>query len=97
LAVTTDTLLGVETPVMGGVVGPPPLPVPEDELPPAVDAGPPDPPHPASRPATTAKQAMPRSVIRNSLDLISNTSIMYGRSKISWRCCSWTSAWSGKL
>jgi hypothetical protein len=65
VAVTTDTLLGVAMPVTGGGVVA--LLV--------ADAVLPDPPQPASRPATAATQAMPRSLVRNLLNIISNTSM----------------------
>jgi len=68
VAVTTDTLLGVAIPVTGGGV----------VVAVAVWL---DPLQPASRPATAATQAMPRSLVRNLLNLISNTSI----SVICWR------------
>ena len=64
VAVTTDTLLGVAMPVTGGGV-----------VPLVADAVLLDPPQPASRPATAATQAMLRSLVRNLLNLISNTSM----------------------
>ena len=64
MAVTTATLLGVAMPVMACGV--------ETVL---VDAGAPDPPQPASTPATAARYTMQRSLIRNLLNLMSNTSM----------------------
>jgi hypothetical protein len=66
VAVTTETLLGVAMPVMGGGVGPP-----------AGDAVALEPLQPASTPATVATQAMPPSVMRNLFILISSTSDLY--------------------
>lgn len=54
-------------PVMGGGVEPPAG---------DVDTVAPDPLQPASRPARVATQAMPRSVIRNLLNVISSTSML---------------------
>ena len=65
MAVTTATLLGVAMPLMDcGVETPVVL----------VDAGAPD-PQPASTPATAARHTMQRSLIRNLLNLMSNTSM----------------------
>jgi hypothetical protein len=85
VAVTTETLLGVATPVMVGVVEPPPdvEPVPPvvevDDVPPEppvelVEAVSPEPPQPAIKPAAAAAHAKPRSCLRNSVKLIYNTS-----------------------
>jgi Na+/citrate or Na+/malate symporter len=67
VAVTTETLLGVAMPVMGGGVDVDTVAL--DPLQPAST--------PASTPATVATQAMPRSVIRNLFNLISSTSNLY--------------------
>lgn len=85
VAVTTETLLGVATPVMVGVVEPPPdvepvLPVVEvDDVPSEppvelVEAVSPEPPQPAIKPAAAAAHAKPRSCLSNSAKLIYNTS-----------------------
>ena len=64
MAVTTATLLGVAMPLMdcGAATV-------------LVDAGAPDPPQPDSTPATAARYTMQRSLIRNLLNLMSNTSM----------------------
>jgi hypothetical protein len=66
VAVTTATLLGVAIPVMVCGVEPPVV----------VEAGAPDPPQPANKEAATAAVAMPRSLIRDLLKLISNSSVL---------------------
>jgi hypothetical protein len=65
VAVTTATLLGVAIPVI--VCGVEPV---------VVDAGAADPLQPASRAATAAAATVPRSLIRNLLRIISNTSVL---------------------
>lgn len=80
VAVTTETLLGVATPVTVGVGVVEPLPDPPevDDVPPEspelVEAVSPEPPQPAIKPAAAAAHAKYRSCLRNSINLICNTS-----------------------
>jgi hypothetical protein len=78
VAVTTDTLLGVATPVIGGAE----LPALLVEF--AVVL--PDPKHPATRPAAATTQTIPQSLVRSLLNLMFNTSRLASRAVILSRC-----------